>query len=513
MTIQKPFYKKQWARCILALIFGASGTLAYAPFSLWGFALFSLAGLLLLIQGTSNKQSAAIGYCWGLGLFTSGVHWVYVSIQFFGGLPVLFSAALVLLLAAYLSLYTLLFATLLNRFWPKATLIKYVFAAPALWTLTEFLRGWVLTGFPWLQFGYTQIDGPLKGLAPILGVDAITFILMLIAGLICYSLIHKRLRLAICAVLVLIIFMPLRSLHWYTKQTDRTANIVLVQGNIEQSLKWIPNQLQPTIEKYLTASHPFIGKAQLIIWPEVAIPDSEGNQEDLLKLMDSELRQQHTALLTGIVDRRFSFNQRAYYNTLITLGDAKTPYQFQDANRYHKRHLVIFGEYIPFKSILRPIAGFFDLPMSSMSTGSDNQPLIQANGYNITSAICYEVILGRLVRENFSPDTDFLVTVSNDAWFGDSIGPWQHFEMARMRALELGRPLLRSTNTGITAAINANGKIIKQLPQFKYQVLNVDVKPTTGLTPYARFGSWPLWLISTVFFVIAFVRRKKSIHA
>lgn len=507
MTI--PFYKKQWARCILALFIGGIGTFAYAPFSLWGFALVSLTGLLLLIQGTSNKQAAAIGYCWGLGLFTSGVHWVYVSIQHFGGLPILFSAGLVLLLSAYLSLYPLLFATLLNRFWPKATLTKYILAAPALWTLTEFLRGWVMTGFPWLQFGYSQIDGPLKGLAPILGVDAITFVLMLVAGIFCYSIMYRQVRIAICGVLVLMIFMPLRSLHWYTEHTDKTANIALVQGNIEQSLKWTPNQLQPTVEKYLTASHPFIGKAQLIIWPEVAIPDSEGNQEELLKLMDNELRQQNTTLLTGIIDRRFSFEQRAYYNALITLGD-KTPYQFQDTNRYHKRHLVIFGEYVPFESILRPLAGFFDLPMSSMSRGEDTQPLIQANGYQLTSAICYEIILGRLVRENFTADTDFLLTVSNDAWFGDSIGPWQHFEMARMRALEMGRPLLRATNNGITAAIDADGKVIKQIPQFEYQVLDVDVAPTTGLTPYARFGSWPLWLISALFLIVAFTRRTQS---
>lgn len=503
----KPLYKKQWARCLLALLIGATGTLAYAPFSLWGVALVSLAGLLLLIQGTRHKQAAAIGYCWGLGLFTSGVYWVYVSIQHFGGLPILLSAGLVLLLSAYLSLYPLLFATLLNRFWPTASLTKYVLAAPALWTVTEFLRGWVMTGFPWLQFGYSQIDGPLKGLAPILGVDAITFVLMLIAGLFCYSLLQRQVRIAIYAVLVLILFMPLRSVHWYTEQTDRVANIALVQGNIEQSLKWTPNQLQPTVEKYLTASHPFIGKAQLIIWPEVAIPDSEGNQEDLLKLMDNELRQERTALLTGIIDRRFNFNERAYYNTVITLGD-KTPYQFQDTNRYHKRHLVIFGEYVPFESILRPLAGFFDLPMSSMNRGEDKQPLIQANGYQLASAICYEVILGRLVRENFSADADFLLTVSNDAWFGDSIGPWQHFEMARMRALELGRPLLRSTNTGVTAAINANGNVIKQIPQFEYQVLDVNVAPTSGLTPYARFGSWPLWLISAFFLLLAVTRRQ-----
>lgn len=496
----------------VAALIGAMTTLAFAPFQFWPLAIISPTLLLLLIHNKSAKQSMAIGYAWGLGQFITGISWVQVSIDNFGGMPKLASLTLMALLIGYLALYSGLFAWFLNKLVPQNNRYRYILAAPALWLICDWLRGYIMTGFPWLLLGYSQIDSPLGNFAPIGGVDLVTLSVMTIAGTISHTLINREWRLLIIPGVIFMTGFGLNAAHWVKPDFSNTTKIALVQGNIPQALKWLPKQRWPTIIKYMDLTREN-WDADIIVWPEAAIPAFEYEIPSFLQNLDSAARLNNSTVITGIVNRD---KNKVFYNSILTLGvTANGPYKYDMDLRYHKHHLLPFGEFVPFEDLLRPLAPLFNLPMSSFTAGSLVQNNLDANGHQLAPALCYEIIFNEQVRKNITDNTDFILTLSNDAWFGHSIGPLQHMEIARMRALELGKPVIRATNNGITAVTDYRGKVIKKLPQFETGVLRAEIQPSLGHTPFFFVGTWPLyiWVLTCFGFIIKWHYNSKRQRA
>ncbi len=498
-------------RILGAAFSGAIATLAFAPFSIWPAMLLSLISFFLLIASRSAKEAAFIGLSWGLGHFATGISWVYVVIDKFGGMPTAIGLCLIFLLVLYLSFYPALFAYLLRRT-TLTTAQTYLLLAPSLWLGIDWLRGWFLTGFPWLWSGYSQIDGPLASFAPLFGVQGITLALVLSAAAFTVAYLNR----AFSALLIPVVIF---SASWVTEridwvwETDNKVKVAMVQGNVPQELKWLPEYRWPTLLSYqdLTRAH---WDADLIIWPEAAIPAFERELPAFFERLDKAAIKQNVAIITGVLDQD---TKGRYFNNVISLGKNGTEgYSYPAAQSYSKHHLLVFGEFVPFEELLRPLAPLFNLPMSSFTRGEKVQPNLQAKNYQLAPAICYEIAFNEQVRESLTPDSDFILTLSNDTWFGRSIGPHQHLEIARMRALENGKPVLRATNTGLTAAINYQGKIIAQIPQFETKVLRAEVPTTKGQTPYTHFGDKPLYfwiffsLIALALIKMAEKRKKET---
>lgn len=360
----------------------------------------------------------------------------------------------------------------------------------------EAFRGWFLTGFPWLYSGYSQLDGPLAGLAPLGGMWLISFTLALTAALL-YNLpglIRAGRKGFIAAGLALlvapwVIGIALKG-HAWTSPSGEPLSVAAIQGNIEQSLKWDPAQLNSQLALYRDMS--FSSKrVDLLVWPETAVPVLKESAEGYLNMMGNFAADRHSALITGVPIRQEVHHQKRYFNGITVVGEGD--------GEYLKQKLVPFGEYVPLQDLLRGLIAFFDLPMSDFARGPADQPLLQAKGYQIAPFICYEVVYPEFAA-SLSARSDLLLTISNDTWFGTSIGPLQHLQMAQMRALEAGRWMIRATNNGVTGLIDPFGKITVQIPQFERGILYGEVVPMHNLTPYLQWRSWPLIILSVLLF-------------
>lgn len=473
---------------LLALALGLVVPFAFAPYDLWPVAIVAMSGLFLLLKGRTPRQAARLGWCFGFGMFGHGVWWIQVSVHQFGLPYYSFSVTVTALLVAYMALFPALVAYGLRRLPARDERARAVLLAPPLWVASEWLRGWFLTGFPWISLGYSQLDAPLAGLAPLLGEVGTSFAVMVGAGLLVTMTEGRGIaRLAPLAALALLLFAG-HGLGRFdaTHETAGELRATLVQGAIPQSLKWAAGQREHAFRLYGELTAP-LWRADVVVWPETAIPAFSVEVPEMLEALTGAAREAGTTLLLGVPTGE-PWTGGRYYNSVLALG--------VETGRYDKRHLVPFGEFFPLKSALAGISSLLSIPMSDFSAGALDQPLLRAGGLPIGVSICYEDVYAREVTRAL-PAAAYLVNVSNDAWFGDTIAPHQHLQIARMRALETGRWLLRATNTGITAVIDHRGRVTARVPQFEPTALSARFAARAGATPYVRFGDWPVLVMGT----------------
>jgi apolipoprotein N-acyltransferase len=484
---------------LLALTAGLLFPLGFAPLGLWPLTIASTSLFVILLHGQSARSAFWLGWWYGFGSYSAGVSWVYVSIHFYGHTPIALAVMMTGIFAAGLALLPATMAWLYRRL-SSGQLDWFLF--PALWIVFDWIKTWLLSGFPWLFPGYALIDTPARHLAPLVGVFGMSWLAVATASLLAWGY-WQRCHLLLLSSITILSWLGcylLSDIRWTQPDPSRGIQVALVQGNISQERKWDPNERESIINTYLEVSEQLWG-SDIVIWPEAAFPVFYQDALDLVQQLDQRGKASATTFISGAPFWEYGDGQFTYYNTVFANGNG--------SGFYYKQVLVPFGEFVPMESWIRGLLPFFDLPMSSFTPGTtDQQPLI-AGKYRIAAFICYEIVYPELVRD-LASSADVLLTISNDAWFGRSWGPHQHFEMARMRALELGKFLLRGTNTGITAIVNQHGNVVSVLPQFDIGVLRGTVYPVQGATPYSRGGIWPILMLNFAILLTAVYRRQRQ---
>jgi apolipoprotein N-acyltransferase len=467
----------------LAFALGAFCVLGFAPFNtyftVWPAPVIALSGLFLLWRKAATaRQAMLLGMAWGAGCFLFGVSWVYVSLSQFGGMAPAAAAGATLLFCLYLALFPALAGGFFMR-WRTST-VRDVLLFGGLWSLSEWLRGTLFTGFPWLAVGYSQSPpSPLAGWASVLGVYGVGFFVALIGGLMGeLSVTRWRRPGPWLAVLLLLVTGGLLHRMDWTQPVGSPVTVSLLQGNVPQSMKWDPARLPLSVDTYLRLAT--ANPATLTVLPETALPlfFNEVPREVLRGLTH------HGDALIGVA---VSTTSGGYTNGAVAL----TPELI--AHAYAKSHLVPFGEYAPpgFAWFFR----FASIPMSDFTAGQERQEALNVGGQRIAPNICYEDLFGEELLGGLRAAT-LLVNLSNTAWFGDSLAQPQHLQIAQLRAIETGRVMLRATNTGMTAMVSPDGRIAAALPPFTTAALVVQAQGRTGLTPYARWGNLLALLIA-----------------
>jgi apolipoprotein N-acyltransferase len=480
-----------WRRLLVAFLAGAALVPAFAPLEWFALALAALALLIhLWLTAPGARAAAWLGFAFGMGTFLAGVSWVYVSLHRYGAMPAPLAAFATFAFCAILAAYAALAGALQAKFRaPRA--VRAALVIPALWVLGEWLRATLFTGFPWLALGSAAVDSPLAGYAPLGGIYALSLASACAAGLLwCIAAGEARWAAAAAFAILGVAGSALRAIEW-TVPAGAPITASLVQGNVPQDLKFDPARYARTLEVHARLAEG--SGARLIVLPETAVPRMLDSVDPAyLERLRAAGARNGGDLLLGAPTRLAT---GGYSNSVVSLGASPT-------QLYHKVHLVPFGEFVPpgFGWIVRVLR----IPLADFSRGTTEQRPLAVAGQRVAVNICYEDAYGgELIRQ--LPEATLLVNVSNVAWFGDSLAPAQHLQIARARALETGRMHLTATNTGITAAIGRDGRVLARLPQFAEGRLDAEVQGYAGATPYVRLGDWPALALCALLLALAAV--------
>ncbi|HZV61922.1 MAG TPA: apolipoprotein N-acyltransferase [Methylophilaceae bacterium] len=486
-------------KLLIVLLLGALAVAGYAPFYLYPITVAALAGLLYYWNSAENaRQAAWLGFVFGLGFFGAGVYWIYISLHDFGGMPWWMAGFSTFVLCAFLSLFPAAVGWLAKRFSTSKPWLS-IFAVPVLWALSEWVRSWIFTGFPWLAVGYSQVPfSPLAGFIPILGIYGVSLLTVLAAGLLLCWAQDKSKRLIVGLLIVgLWIGGSLLKLMEWTKPYNSPFSVALVQGNIAQDMKWDPEEAQRTIDFYFAQIKK--SQADLIVLPETALPMLISQVPDeYLREITKHASQHQGDVLIGAVE----LAEDRYYNSMLSFGSSPTQI-------YRKSHLVPFGEFIPLKGIFGWIyRDWLNIPLTDLSRGGIDQQPLHIAGQRVAVNICYEDVFGEEIIRQL-PAATILVNASNDAWYGESYAAHQHMQISQARALETGRMMLRATNTGATAIIDHKGYVVEEAPHFTTLTLTGKAQGFYGSTPYIKFGNWLFLAFSAAVLALLWGWKKK----
>lgn len=478
---------------VIIFLLGVVSNLSFAPYHYYVVNILALACLIVFCVRARHAWSAfGLGLVYGLGLFGAGTSWVFISLYDYGHINIVLSACLTGLFLICLALLIACVTGLFKRLSPTTLGVKdYCLGFPVLWVIFEWVRSWLFTGFPWLFLGYSLPQTPLAGWLPIVGVYGGSLIVCIIAGAFVGLLyLASNIQRWACVFIIMALMLGgwlLQSISW-TQPTHKQLKVSLVQGNIAQTTKWQPSQIKATAGHYIHMTQQQ-WSSPLIIWPENALPMPRHWAQSLLQPLKKQAKQHNSTVYVGLPIAANHMNH--YYNSILAIGANGT-------QQYHKRHLVMFGEYIPFSNWL---ASWIHFPFAQFQSGAADQALLSQQDLKIAPFICYEIAFPHLVNQT-SPQSNILLVTSDDAWFGNSLAPWQHLQIAQTQAVVNGKPVMFATNNGITAFINPNGRIVSSLPQNTRAILTHTVQPFSGTTPWNRWGDGPLLLFVLISLII-----------